>query len=170
MNWIESRSRRRCAKSATSSLKKWTMKATTNDETGALQPGLRHRAPAAPMTTLLTEQDTAALLRVSVKALQGWRYRGAGPRFVKVGRCVRYRPEDLEAFVLAALRTSTSDPGPALPGRPGIRVQPRLEQTGQARGREDATRPPAWYAARRRPPTRRRHGAPHIRIRGGPSA
>ena len=65
------------------------------------------------MTALLTEQEAAALLHVTVKAVQGWRYRGGGPRFVKVGRCVRYRLEDLHAFVLAALRTSTSDPGPA---------------------------------------------------------
>ena len=64
------------------------------------------------MTTLLTEQEAASLLHVTIKAVQGWRYRGGGPRFVKVGRCVRYRLEDLQAFVLAALRTSTSDPGP----------------------------------------------------------
>ena len=64
------------------------------------------------MTALLTEQEAASLLKVTVKAVQGWRYRGGGPRFVKVGRCVRYRLEDLQAFVLAALRTSTSDPGP----------------------------------------------------------
>ena len=65
------------------------------------------------MTALLTEQEAAVLLKVTVKAVQGWRYRGGGPRFVKVGRCVRYRLEDLQAFVLAALRMSTSDPGPA---------------------------------------------------------
>ena len=64
------------------------------------------------MTALLTEQEAATLLHVTVKAVQGWRYRGGGPRFVKVGRCVRYRLEDLQAFVLAALRSSTSDPGP----------------------------------------------------------
>ena len=66
------------------------------------------------MTALLTEQDAATLLKVTVKAVQGWRYRGGGPRFVKVGRCVRYRLEDLQAFVLAALRTSTSDLGPPI--------------------------------------------------------
>jgi hypothetical protein len=124
----------------------------------------------APMTQLMDEKATAALLHVSVKALQGWRYRGAGPRFVKVGRCVRYRLEDLQTFVLAALRTSTSDPGPARPDRPGIRVQPRFEHIGRALGPGDAARLPAPYAARRRPPTRRRHGAPHLRIRRGPSA
>ena len=67
------------------------------------------------MTALLTEQEAAALLHVTVKAVQGWRYRGNGPRFVKVNRLVRYRLEDLQAFVLAALRTSTSDPGPPVP-------------------------------------------------------
>ena len=66
------------------------------------------------MTALLTEQEAARLLKVTVKAVQGWRYRGGGPRFVKVGRCVRYRLEDLQAFVLAALRSSTSDPGPTI--------------------------------------------------------
>ena len=72
------------------------------------------------MTALLDEKQTAALLRVTTKAVQGWRYRGGGPRFVKVGRCVRYRLEDLQAFVLAALRTSTSDPGPStIPPHPG---------------------------------------------------
>ena len=70
------------------------------------------------MTALLTEQEAATLLRVTVKAVQGWRYRGGGPRFVKVGRCVRYRLEDLQAFVLAALRSSTSDPGPPAPPPP----------------------------------------------------
>ena len=63
------------------------------------------------MTPLLDEKQAAALLRVTTKALQGWRYRGGGPPFVKAGRCVRYRLEDLQAFVLAALRSSTSDPG-----------------------------------------------------------
>ena len=67
------------------------------------------------MTELLDEKQAAALLRVTTKGLQSWRYRGNGPRFVKVGRCVRYRLEDLQTFVLAALRTSTSDPGPPAP-------------------------------------------------------
>ena len=64
------------------------------------------------MTALLTEQQAAGLLHVTVKTLQAWRVRGGGPPFIKVGRLVRYRPEDLEAFVCAATRASTSDPGP----------------------------------------------------------
>lgn len=67
---------------------------------------------------VLTEKETAALLRISVKGLQSWRYRGNGPKFLKLGRAVRYRRADLQAFVLAALRTSTSDPGPPAPPSP----------------------------------------------------
>lgn len=82
---------------------------------GPGSPGASVGAPPEPrLTMLLTEDEVAALLQVTVKALQGWRYRGGGPRFVKVGRCVRYRREDLQGFVQAALRTSTSDPGPPI--------------------------------------------------------
>jgi hypothetical protein len=111
----------------------------------------------APMTTLLTEQDAAALLKVTKKTLQAWRYRGAGPQFLKVGRCVRYRPEDLQTFVLMSLRSSTSDPGATLPDRPGLRVSPPLEHTGRALDRGETARPPLRYAMRRRPPKRPRH-------------
>lgn len=100
------------------------------------------REPVTPMTQLLDERQAAALLHVSVKCLQGWRYRGADLRFVKVGRAVRYRPEDLQAFVLAALRTSTSDPGAPPPGRSRIRVEPLLEKTGRTLGHPEAAPSP----------------------------
>jgi hypothetical protein len=87
------------------------------------------------MTQLINEREAANLLRLSVKCLQGWRVRGGGPLFVKVGRAVRYRPEDLEAFIQEAVRRSTSDPGPTLPVRRGIRVDHVLEKTGRALGR-----------------------------------
>jgi hypothetical protein len=109
---------------------------TTNAGNPGPPGGSARHDQIGTITTLLTEQDAAALLHVSVKSIQGWRSRGGGPRFVKVGRCVRYRREDLQAFVLAALRTSTSDPGPALPGRPGIRVEPLLETTGRRLDRQ----------------------------------
>jgi hypothetical protein len=37
--------------------------------------------------------------------LQAWRSRGGGPAFVKLGRRVYYRPEDLEQFVIERRRT-----------------------------------------------------------------
>ena len=70
-----------------------------------------------------------------MKTLLGWRYRGGVPPFVKVGRCVRYRHEDLQAFVLEELRTSTSDPEATSSGRSRIRVEPLLDTTGRSLSR-----------------------------------
>lgn len=44
---------------------------------------------------LLREQDAADFLSLSVRTLQSWRIRLAGPPFVQVGRAVRYRRRDL---------------------------------------------------------------------------
>jgi hypothetical protein len=62
---------------------------------------------------LLTEQGAALYIATTPKTLQKWRYSGTGPIFVRLNRSIRYRLEDLDAFVLAGLRSSTSDPGPA---------------------------------------------------------
>jgi hypothetical protein len=51
------------------------------------------------MLNLLTETDVAELLRVSLASVRRWRLEKRGPAFVKVGTCVRYRPEDLESWV-----------------------------------------------------------------------
>jgi Helix-turn-helix domain len=99
------------------------------------------------MKELLTEREAAKVLHLSTKSLQGWRYRGGGPRFVKLGRSVRYAMSDLESFVLAALRTSTSDPGrsPVLLSRPSNCVTFLDETPDQtrARVRAAAALPPA---------------------------
>ena len=59
--------------------------------------------------SLMTERQASAYLAVAVKTLQGWRWRGEGPRFLKLGRAVRYRRAELEAFIEDGLRISTSD-------------------------------------------------------------
>jgi predicted DNA-binding transcriptional regulator AlpA len=48
---------------------------------------------------LLREQDAADLLSLSVRTLQSWRNRMAGPPFIQVGRAVRYRRRDLIAWI-----------------------------------------------------------------------
>jgi excisionase family DNA binding protein len=58
--------------------------------------------------TLLTEQQAAEFLKIRVKTLQSWRVRGGGPKFVKVGRLVRYRDDDLEQFLAARTFSHTS--------------------------------------------------------------
>jgi len=62
---------------------------------------------------LMPETGAAAYLSVSVRTLQAWRLRGGGPVFLKLGGAVRYRTSDLQAFVAARLRHSTSDRGAA---------------------------------------------------------
>jgi hypothetical protein len=51
------------------------------------------------MLNLLTEEDVAKHLHVSLAALRRWRLEGRGPRFIKVSALVRYRPEELEAWL-----------------------------------------------------------------------
>lgn len=45
---------------------------------------------------LLTPKEAAAFLRVSEKTLEGWRSKGTGPKFRRLGhRTVRYLQADL---------------------------------------------------------------------------
>ena len=62
---------------------------------------------------LLKEHEVARVLNVEVATLRRWRWAGQGPRFIKVGAAVRYDPADLNAFIKAGVRTSTSDFGDA---------------------------------------------------------
>jgi predicted DNA-binding transcriptional regulator AlpA len=58
---------------------------------------------------LLAPEDVAVRLGVSRKALERWRGTGGGPRFVRFGhKTVRYRVEDVEAFVVERLCVSTA--------------------------------------------------------------
>ena len=61
---------------------------------------------------LVNEYEAARRLSLSVKTLRRWRWAGTGPAFYKIGAAVRYDQADLEAFIEASRRTSTSDPGP----------------------------------------------------------
>ena len=59
---------------------------------------------------LIGEQEAAAFLGYTVRALQNWRLRGGGPRFIKVSsRSIRYRMRDLIRWAEDRLRSSTSD-------------------------------------------------------------
>ena len=58
---------------------------------------------------LLNEIDAARFLGVSARTLQAWRVHGGGPRYSKLGRSVRYRQCDLDAFVEKNLTNSTSE-------------------------------------------------------------
>ena len=48
---------------------------------------------------LLTEQELAERWRMSIRTLQGWRYRKTGPKFIKIrGQAVRYPMDDVLAY------------------------------------------------------------------------
>lgn len=49
----------------------------------------------------LPQQAGEYLCNTPISTLQWWRTTGRGPRYVKVGRKVFYRPADLDAFIAA---------------------------------------------------------------------
>ncbi|RZI99625.1 MAG: DNA-binding protein [Brevundimonas sp.] len=48
---------------------------------------------------LLTNKEAARKLGISHRTLEDWRLVSRGPRFVKLGRLVRYRLDDLMDFL-----------------------------------------------------------------------
>ena len=69
----------------------------TSDERGSRGGVVATRRPAA-----LTERQVAEQLGLSVATLRAWRHRGKGPRFLRLGRSVRYLPSDVDEFVRAS--------------------------------------------------------------------
>lgn len=67
------------------------------------------------MSELLKETEVAPLIGMSVHWLRRKRWAGGGIPFIKlvdgVGGAVRYRREDVEAFIASRARKSTSDTG-----------------------------------------------------------
>ena len=64
---------------------------------------------------LINEKPAAEFVNLKARTLQGYRYRGGGPEFVRLSaRCVKYRRIDLLRWAEAHLRTSTSDTGPVV--------------------------------------------------------
>src|SRR5215469_10631304 len=75
----------------------------------------------------------AEYIGLKPSTLEKWRLLGKGPRFIKIGsRSVGYTEADLDAFIEADRRTSTSDDGTNLSGLPahvpptsrGVTAQP----------------------------------------------
>lgn len=66
---------------------------------------------AAEANDLISPEIAARNLGVTENCLAKWRCCGGGPKFVKIGRRIRYRRVDLDAFIGARVRASTSDTG-----------------------------------------------------------
>lgn len=63
------------------------------------------------MERLVGEAAVAEFLCVSRRTLQGWRWRGGGPPFHRIGSAIRYDMAELRSWLDERRRTSTSDPG-----------------------------------------------------------
>ena len=58
---------------------------------------------------LMNEEQAAAFLGVTKRALQAWRINGSGSKYVRISaRCIRYRKADLIEWSENRLQTSTS--------------------------------------------------------------
>ena len=56
---------------------------------------------------LIDTDDLAKYLGNEVNTCEGWRLKGIGPRYIKVGRLVRYRTEDVDLWLESQTRNST---------------------------------------------------------------
>ncbi len=57
----------------------------------------------------LESTQLANELGAKLNTIEGWRVKGIGPKFIKIGRLVRYRRSDVDAWLESQTRNSTSD-------------------------------------------------------------
>ncbi len=68
-----------------------------------------HPENPAYYDSLINETEAAKFLGYTVRALQNWRVRGGGPKFVKISsRSIRYRRRELIAWAEAHMVSNTS--------------------------------------------------------------
>lgn len=60
-----------------------------------------------PTNQVMREQEAAVYLRVSISNLRRRRYQGTGPTYLQIGRGIRYRRSDLDAYLEACAVAST---------------------------------------------------------------
>ena len=61
------------------------------------------------MEKLIDEKQVEQFYGINRSSLQKWRCLGGGPRFIKIGRRVRYRASDIEECIDAHVKLSTSN-------------------------------------------------------------
>ena len=54
---------------------------------------------------LFDEAQAAQIIDVTDKCMQAWRCRGGGPAYLKIGRLVRYRKSDINAWLESRVRS-----------------------------------------------------------------
>lgn len=58
--------------------------------------------------TLMSTEDLARYLGIPINTLYQWRHKGEGPRAIRVGRHLRFRRADVDAWL-----EENADPSPA---------------------------------------------------------
>ena len=68
-------------------------------------------APASTplLDSLITPATLAERLGTTERSLAEWRITGRGPKFIRIGRSPRYRPEAIDAWLLSQEHASTAD-------------------------------------------------------------
>lgn len=61
------------------------------------------------LDALMTGREAAALVRLSERTMERHRTAGTGPRYIALGRAVRYRRRDLHDWIERGTRQSTSE-------------------------------------------------------------
>ncbi len=67
------------------------------------------RGSIKTIAELLTAEEVAAMTGLCIETLAQWRSQKRGIPYLKLGRAVRYDPEDVQAY-LQGCRVSVSDP------------------------------------------------------------
>ena len=57
---------------------------------------------------LLTPQEVAKALNMKTSSMATWRVKGIGPKFLKCGKSIRYRPEDVDSWLANQERNNTA--------------------------------------------------------------
>lgn len=60
---------------------------------------------------LLTRAEVESLYGVTKRYLELAKMRGDGPAIIRIGRLVRYRPQDIETWILANRTPQSQDKG-----------------------------------------------------------
>ena len=79
--------------------------------------------PSILLRRLLTPRKAAGTMGVAEQTLAQWRSQGVGPKYIRVGRLIRYSAEDIAAF----LKSRTVRPKP--PRRATERPNTQLRKT-----------------------------------------
>ena len=65
------------------------------------RPAKQTFTPKKSEVEMMTERQVAENLNMSIGSVRKWRRLRTGPRFVKIGRALRYRRRDVEAWLEA---------------------------------------------------------------------